>query len=258
MAIINYFEKHLKTFTVKAHKHRFWEIICVTDGAGVIKTENNQVVEYKKGQIICIPPNLQHINDSSVGFKNIHLTIEDWNPPIQRVFLIQESDVSRDFCNTIKTAYHYFHQYPINYPINLAYANVVEAFLDILIQQSNTARITQIIINEILNNYTDTTFNLDQAYNLTSLSKEHTRKLFIEEHGISPSRFLLQKRLTLAKQLLSKKDEGYLRINEIAQACGFADPSYFCRVFKKETGVSPREFQLKLLEDNKIYQSTDK
>jgi len=61
------------------------------------------------------------------------------------------------------------------------------------------------------------------------------------------------RRLELAKQLLAKKDDGYLRINEIAETCGFADSAYFSRFFKKETGSSLNEFQLTLLENNKIF-----
>jgi len=253
MAIINYIEKHLKTFTVKSHKHNYWEIIYVTEGVGTIETEDAHVIEYKKGEMICIPPNIQHINNSSLGFKNIHFTIEDWNPPLQTPLLIPYSDSSKDFYTVLKLTYRYFHQLPANHPINLAFTHSIEAFLNRLIQQSEAYNITQIIVHEIINHYTETKFDLDEAYKLVPLSKEHLRKLFIKEHGISPSKFLLQKRLTLAKQLLSKKEDGYLRINEIAETCGFDDHAYFCRIFKKETGLAPNEFQLRLLEDNKIY-----
>ena len=253
MAVINYIEKHLKTFTVKAHKHDYWEIIYVTEGVGTIETADKHVFEYKKGETICIPPNLQHINHSSTGFKNIHLTIEDWNIPIQEPFLIPASDSSKDLYSILRLTYRYFHQLPPEHPINLAHTNAVEAYLNTLIQQSNLANITQIIIHEIINQYTNPKFELEQAYQLVPLSKEHTRKLFVKEYGISPSKFLLQKRLTLAKRLLSKKEDGYLRINEIAQTCGFDDHAYFCRVFKRETGLAPNEFQSKLLENDKTY-----
>ncbi len=257
MAIINYIEKHLKTFAVKAHKHDYWEIIYVTEGVGRIETEDKHVIEYKKGEMICIPPNIKHINNSSIGFKNIHFTIEDWNPPIQSPLLIPASDSSKDFYSVLKLTYRYFHQLPANHPINLAFTTAVEAFLNSLIQQSEAYNITQIIVHEIINHYTETKFKLDTAYQLVPLSKEHLRKLFIKEHGISPSKFLLQKRLSLAKQLLSQKENGYLRINEIAETCGFDDHAYFCRVFKKETGLAPNEFQLVLLDDNKIYPFTE-
>ena len=97
MAIINYIEKHLKTFTVKVHEHNYWEIIYVTDGSGVMETENGQKIEYKKGETVCMPPNVKHVNHSSVGFKNVHFTIEDWNPSIQSPILIPASDSGKDF-----------------------------------------------------------------------------------------------------------------------------------------------------------------
>lgn len=253
MALINYIEKHLKTFNVKPHKHNHWEIIYVTEGVGRIETEDKQIIEYKKGEMICIPPHIKHVNISSVGFKNIHFTIEDWNPPVQTPILIPESDSSKDFYIVLKLVYRYFHQLPASNPINLAFAKTVEEFLNSLVQQSEAYNITQVIVHEIINRYTETDFDLDAAYRLVPLSKEHLRKLFIKEHGISPSKFLLQKRLTLAKQLLSKREDRYLRINEIAQTCGFDDQAYFCRIFKKETGLTPNQFQLKLLKDNKIY-----
>lgn len=253
MAIINYIEKHLKTFAVKSHKHNFWEIIYVTEGVGTIEMENKQVIEYKKGEMIFIPPNLTHINNSSVGFKNIHFTIEDWNPPIQTPLLVPASDSLKDFYIILKLTYRYFHQFPAEHPTNLALTATIESFLNELIQHSAAHNITQIIVHEIINHYTESSFNLDEAYKLVPLCKEHIRKIFLKEHGLSPSKFLMQKRLALAKQLLSKKEDGYLRINEISETCGFGDPAYFCRVFKREIGCTPNEFQLHLLEDNKIY-----
>ena len=253
MAIINYIEKHLKTFTVKAHQHNHWEIIYTTEGVGTIETEDKHIIVYKKGEMLCIPPHLKHINHSSDGFKNIHFTIEDWNPPIQEPIIIPASDSLKDFYSILKLTYRYFHQFPMEHPLNLSLSASVEAFLNELIQQSTAHNITQVLVHEIVNRYTDASFNLDEAYKLAPFCKEHIRKLFIKEHGVSPSKFLLQKRLPLAKQLLSKKEDGYLRINEIAKTCGFDDHAYFCRVFKKETGLAPNDFQLHLLDDNKIY-----
>lgn len=248
MPVINYIEKHLKTFSVTEHKHKSWEIIYVTQGNGTVTTENDDVIHYEKGDTIVIPPDLKHTNYSSVGFKNIYFTIDFWNAPVQKPQLIPYSDLSLDFYKVLKLAYRYFHQFSPKHPINLAMTVSVEAFLNHLLQQSETHGTTQIIIHEIINRYTDTEFDLEEAYRLVPLCKEHLRKLFIKENGCSPSKFLMQKRLTLAKQLLSNKNDEYLRINEIAAACGFSDTAYFCRVFKKETGSSPSEFQTRSLE----------
>lgn len=51
---------------------------------------------------------------------------------------------------------------------------------------------------------------------------------------------LMQRRVIAARNLLHNSD---LRINEVAAAVGFADPYYFSRIFRRETGLSPREFR---------------
>lgn len=253
MAIINYIEKHIKTFSVSLHMHDYWEIIYVTEGSGTIKTINGETLKYSKGDTICIPPHLKHVNNSSEGFKNIHFTIENWNIDNTSPFIIPSSDFTKDFYSVLKLAYRYFHQLSISHPINVSITETIISFLNNLVEKPNIFNVTQIIVHEIINNYTDVDFDLEKAYKLLPLSKEHVRKTFIKEHGVSPLQFLKQKRISLAKQLLSQKKEDYYRISEIANACGFDDPAYFCRIFKKETGTSPQKFQLKLLTTNKIF-----
>lgn len=253
MPMINYIEKHSRTFSVKLHKHNYWEIIYVTEGVGTIKTRDNTIIEYKKGEIVCIPPEIQHINYSASGFKNIHFTVEDWTPPINTIFLIKESDLTKDFYPIIKLLYRYAHSLTADHPIIFALSACVTEFLNHMLNSSKPDKTTQIIVNEITNHYTDTKFDIEDAYNLIPLSKEYVRKMFIKEHGISPSQFLKSKRISLAKKLLSQKDVYDLRISEIAENCGFDDPTYFSRMFKKETGFAPNEFKLQLLNTNKIY-----
>jgi AraC family transcriptional activator of pobA len=38
----------------------------------------------------------------------------------------------------------------------------------------------------------------------------------------------------------------HLSISTIAYSLGYADPAYFTRVFKRDAGVSPKEFRAKL------------
>ncbi len=64
--------------------------------------------------------------------------------------------------------------------------------------------------------------------------------LFKEQTGVSPYRFQLNIRIHRAKDLLENSS---FSINECAQAVGFSDVSYFCRIFKKHTGYSPGEYR---------------
>ncbi len=254
MAIVNYIEKHLKTFTVKQHKHLFWEIIYVTEGKGVFTFETGESLAYQKGQVICIPPNLQHYNSSSIGFKNIHLTIEAWNPNVNKPILIESSSYTKDLYTLMELAYKYFHLSATQSELLLSLTRSIVASLDFLIKSSPVSKITQPIQEAIINNYTDCDFSLDSAYDSIPYSREYIRKIFIKEHGVSPLMYLMEKRIDCAKQLLIRRnnDDSDYTIKEIAEMSGFSDPLYFSRYFKKITGVSPKEYKLTMLENNKI------
>ena len=60
--------------------------------------------------------------------------------------------------------------------------------------------------------------------------------------GVSPSDFLRQIRMERAQHLIVKSKYSF---SEIAYACGFSDPKYFSKCFKKETGMTPTEYRTK-------------
>ncbi len=58
----------------------------------------------------------------------------------------------------------------------------------------------------------------------------------------TPDEFLIMLRMRYAKQLIM---ENKLRINEIAQRCGYANAYYFSNAFKKSFGCSPCDYRKK-------------
>jgi AraC-like DNA-binding protein len=58
--------------------------------------------------------------------------------------------------------------------------------------------------------------------------------------GRTPSQLVREERTHEAKRLLAKTD---LTVRQVAARTGFADPAYFCRFFRRETGVSPGAFR---------------
>lgn len=58
--------------------------------------------------------------------------------------------------------------------------------------------------------------------------------------GRTPSQLLREAKAKEAKRLLAGTD---LTVRQVARRVGFADPAYFCRFFRRETGVSPGEFR---------------
>ena len=74
-----------------------------------------------------------------------------------------------------------------------------------------------------------------------NVSPSYLSTLFKKEIGITFSEYIMEKRLTFAKELLLRTN---LPINVIASECGIADNNYFARVFKAKTGVTPAQFRL--------------
>lgn len=75
-----------------------------------------------------------------------------------------------------------------------------------------------------------------------NMSTEHFSRSFKQHINISPKRYILQKRISLAKQLLSLN---HLSISEIADKTGYLDVYHFSKNFKQEVGISPSKFKAK-------------
>lgn len=74
------------------------------------------------------------------------------------------------------------------------------------------------------------------------------RSLFFQKikdlSGVTPNDYLRTYRLKRAASMLS---HGNLRINEICYEVGFSSPSYFAKRFCQQFGMSPSEYQKKMM-----------
>lgn len=95
-------------------------------------------------------------------------------------------------------------------------------------------------MKEYLDENYATRITLDMLAERFYINKFYLTRIFKEQFGESVTGYLLQVRITKAKQRLRFTDKP---IEEIAHECGMHDANYFSRMFKKVEGVTPGEFR---------------
>ena len=91
-----------------------------------------------------------------------------------------------------------------------------------------------------INDHYSEDLSLDHLANKFFVSKYHLSREFQRLVGTSVHRYIIQKRLVMAKQMLSQG----MPSSEVYQHCGFGDYSNFYRAFKAEYQISPKDFIL--------------
>ena len=75
---------------------------------------------------------------------------------------------------------------------------------------------------------------------MASMAPSTLLPVFKKVTGYSPIDYLLHVRLNRAAELLLKTASP---VSEIAAECGFSDSNYFSRQFRKNYGLSPRDYR---------------
>ncbi|WP_221226665.1 helix-turn-helix domain-containing protein [Paenibacillus baekrokdamisoli] len=109
------------------------------------------------------------------------------------------------------------------------------------IQTGNLEKEDRIIyaINFLKENYTQSV-QLQHLAELSGYSFDRFRHAFKERTSLSPMNYIMMKRIERSIELLSSTR---LKIAAIAVECGFSTPSQFSLLFKKCTGITPKEYR---------------
>jgi len=87
--------------------------------------------------------------------------------------------------------------------------------------------------------------SLELAADSVGLSPNRLSRLLVEESGRGFSDLLIEFRIEKAKEFLREPGAS---IKQVSVACGYPDPNYFSRLFKKVTGSTPSSFPIGLSE----------
>jgi two-component system response regulator YesN len=111
-------------------------------------------------------------------------------------------------------------------------------------EQNNTAQrsaysLTEHILNIIETEY-DKDISLDYIAEKVHLTPAYLSFLYKQETGSNIIKQLSDYRMKKACEMLASSN---MKINDIAQRCGYTNPSYFNRLFKNVYGVTPKQYR---------------
>lgn len=90
------------------------------------------------------------------------------------------------------------------------------------------------------NSYADSELGTNELAKEFCISLGYLSACYKKEHGITISKYIINRRIEHAEKLLL---ETTLSVGKIAESCGFNNLSYFMRLFKNIHGVTPSQYR---------------
>lgn len=261
-----YYYNDVKGYNVKEHAHNYYEFYFFLEGDVTINI-SGKVYKLNVGDILLIPPKVKHY--ATVGDTNkTYRRFVFW---VSQEYINQLMDISKD--------YGYIMQYVLRqkeyvFPQDVITFNEIQSKVFRLLSEVHSNRFgrdsqIQICIQDLLliinrkvyesrhpvNKSRSTTLyqnlllyieeHLDEDLSLERLAKEyfvskyHIAHMFKENSGVPLHQYITKKRLSLCSDAILTNSG----ITDIYQQFGFGDYTSFYRAFKKEFGMSPREYR---------------
>lgn len=104
---------------------------------------------------------------------------------------------------------------------------------------SRESRAMQHVLDHIRANL-DKPLPVEELAQVSGMSRAHFSRVFAASEGMPPAEFVLHRRLLQAVKLLAKST---VPVKDVSIQCGFPDPNYFAKVFRRVYGASPTEYR---------------
>lgn len=214
------------------------------NGGSVLWEKNgckNQIA-FPAGCIIAVPPAFNYNLTLNQPQGTLYLLIERALLPFKDITLLKD-DENRTVTFEARQAAKYFSGNAAKKDLILsALGALIVSYITNLSATDDYSPVTRQIRADLEKNISNSAFSLEDYLKNLPLSYDYVRKVFKKETGVTPHEYLLRQRMEFAAQLLSSgisnKYSAY-SVSQVAEACGFPDPLYFSKVFKKYYGVAP-------------------
>lgn len=118
---------------------------------------------------------------------------------------------------------------------------VSEALFEVM--DDNEVTLTERVLHRVIE-YIDTHLSEDLSLtylaDLSGFNSSYLSRLFKQVKKENISDYILHKRMKLAKKMLLETNE---KVQDIAVKTGYMSAHSFARVFRKETGLAPKEYR---------------
>ena len=251
---------------LQPHTHDFFHLAYVKRGNLVFNADGASY-HLSEGSMILVPPFMVHSvpNDSHNLCIQYEVFFQILNPEMkellekQKVLVLHSASYLENPFSYIRANYNSADALRVS-SVNSFLQTILFSFLAenpnseippyVFVDSSGYSPLIQRILRYVETKY-------DMKYDLLSLAlalgynKNYLCTVFRKETGSSISEYLNYHRIRIILVLLQYTGcNKAVRIHELAQQCGFMDASYFNRVFKKYTGMTPIEFINALSKDS--------
>lgn len=221
------------------HKHPNWELIYNVHGKGTMVI-GEEKYPFFEGCILLCPPGMAHCKQSEEPFEDYYLTFS--GDDLSSKVCCFEDTHNQEIFHILQAMYSFYHQ-DASQAIYLALFDALMHIIKPQFAQKETDKYVSSLKQIIVASFTDPTFSLEKACSAIPQNVDHLRRNFKRFEGVTPHRYLTHLRIEYAKHILTESPGMKVYIREVAMRCGFNDPLYFSKLFKKETGVAPSQWK---------------
>lgn len=253
-------------YNVNSHVHNYYEFYFFLVGNVTMNIEG-ALHALKPGDVIIIPPNISHyaiLNDEHIPYRRFvfWISIDYCNDLLQLspdyVYLMQHARVTKHYIfhydvigfNTLQSKVFrlieelHSNRFGRDAKITLC-ANDLILHLNRSVyemEHPKSQHEQQHLYQNLLlfiEDHLDEELTLDRLAEQFFVSKYHIAHVFKENLGLSVHQFITKKRLRMCQEAILSQTT----ISNIYLKYGFKDYSSFFRAFKKEFGMSPKEYR---------------